>query len=201
MQRLVCIVEGQGDVQAVPRLCARVLNALGASGWYVDEDPIRRPRSQLVDERVASPSRPCREEGLRKALAIAEARRPAAILVLCDSDDDCPGVWASSIEALEGRPLPRAAVMAVREFEGWLLWTFDEADLTRIKATNPERVRDAKGKLERLVPGYMPTLHQQQLIQRVNVGRLRRLSRSFDKLVRTLSLICKVEASARERDG
>lgn len=177
MQRLVCIVEGQGDVQAVPRLCARVLNALGASGWYVDEDPIRRPRSQLVDERVASPSRPCREEGLRKALAIAEARRPAAILVLCDSDDDCPGVWASSIEAL------------------------DEADLTRIKATNPERVRDAKGKLERLVPGYMPTLHQQQLIQRVNVGRLRRLSRSFAKLVRTLSLICKVEASARERDG
>lgn len=44
-------------------------------------------------------------------------------------------------------------------------------------------------------------LHQQQLIQRVNVGRLRRLSRSFDKLVRTLSLICKVETPARERDG
>ena len=40
-RRLVCIVEGQGEVAAIPNLCARILNHLGVSDWVVGRDPIR----------------------------------------------------------------------------------------------------------------------------------------------------------------
>ena len=197
MQRLVCVVEGKGDVQAIPRLCARILASIGASRWYVDESPIRRPRSQLVDERMDSPARPCRVDSLRKAYAIAEARKPNAVLFVCDSDDDCPSVWASSVMETLGRDQPSAAVMAVREFECWLLWSCDQATLTKIRASNPERIRNAKGKLEQLIPGYAPTTHQLELTRQMDLARVRKHSRSFDKLVRTLGALCRIPVPTR----
>lgn len=87
--------------------------------------------------------------------------------------------------------------MPVREFESWLLWSFDDSALTKIKASNPDRIRDAKGKLERLVPGYTPTTHQLELTWGVDLERLRKLSKSFDKLVRTLAGLCKVQVTPR----
>jgi hypothetical protein len=198
-RRLVCIVEGKGEVQAIPNLCARILASLSAHQWFVDKEPVRRPRSQLVDERVKGPRRPCREEGVRKALEIAAARHPDAILVMCDSDDDCPGRWASSVASLvdQSSSRPAAAVMAVREFEAWLLWGHSDAELAKIKASDPDRIRNAKGKLEKLVAGYEPTTHQLLLTRQIDVHRLRQRSRSFDKLVRTLGLLCRIPVPPR----
>jgi hypothetical protein len=196
-RRLVCIVEGKGEVQALPNLCARILVSLSAHQWFVEKEPIRRPRSQLVDERVRSPRRPCREDGVHKALEIAAARHPDAILVTCDADDDCPGIWASSIASSQGRSTPTAAVMAVREFEAWLLWGHSDTELAKVKASDPDRIRDAKGKLEKLVSGYEPTTHQLALTRQIDIQRLRKRSRSFDKLVRTLGGLCKVPVPPR----
>lgn len=195
--RLVCIVEGKGDVQAMPDLCARILFSLAASQWVVDKNPIRRPRSQLVDEKTKSPNRPCKQDGVAKALAMAAARHPDAVLVTCDADDDCPGVWAQSIVSAQGRSTPTAAVMAVREFEAWLLWEYDDKDLAKVKASDPERVRDAKGRLQRLVAGYDPIAHQLELTHRIDMQYLRKRSRSFDKLVRTLGVLCKIPVPPR----
>lgn len=192
MARLVCVVEGKGEVQAIPNLCSRILVSLSAVQWHVDQEPIRRPRSQLVDERVKGPGRPCREDGLRKALGIAMARRPDAILVMCDADDDCPGVWAASVAEYAKGYKPTAAVMAVREFEAWLLWGHSDAELQKIKVSDPERVRNAKGKLEQLTAGYSPATHQLSLTRGIDVQRLRKHSRSFDKLVRTIGMLCRV---------
>jgi len=36
MRRLVCIVEGKGEIQALPNLCARILVALSAHQWFVE---------------------------------------------------------------------------------------------------------------------------------------------------------------------
>jgi len=196
-RRLVCIVEGKGEVQAIPNLCARILVSLSAHQWFVEKQPIRRPRSQLVDERVKSPLRPCREDGVLKALEIAAARRPDAILVTCDADDDCPGVWAASVASFQGRSTPTAAVMAVREFEAWLLWSHGDAELAKINASDPDRIRNAKGKLEKLVAGYAPTTHQLALTRQIDVQRLRQRSRSFDKLVRTLGTLCRISVPPR----
>jgi hypothetical protein len=82
--------------------------------------------------------------------------------------------------------------MAVREFEGWLLWSQSAAELRRIKALDPERIRNAKGKLEQLVSGYAPATHQLALTRQIDIQQLRKSSRSFDKLVRALGILCKV---------
>jgi len=202
MQRLVCIVEGHGEVDAMPRLCQRIiLESLKAENWYVDEHPIRRPRSQLVDESKPSPSRPRHEGGLQKALAIAEARKPTAVLLMCDSDKDCPGVWCSSVAEKLHHRIRGSAVMAVCEFECWLLWDFDEDKRRDVKALDPERIRDAKGRLERLVPAYAPSTHQAKLVKALNLERVRSRSKSFDKLVRTLGELCGVPAPPRPQGG
>src|SRR5687768_18396006 len=97
MKRLVCVVEGKGDVEAIPTLCSRVLHWLGASAWVVDKQAIRQPRTKLVDGAVRGPAKPCKAAEMARILALAAARDPDAVLVLCDSDDECPGAWASSV--------------------------------------------------------------------------------------------------------
>ncbi|NTX65955.1 DUF4276 family protein [Myxococcus sp. CA051A] len=189
-KRLVCIVEGKGEVEAIPNLCSRILASLSLHDWLVDQAPIRQPRGHLVDARIAGPSRPCRPEGMTKALSMAWARNPDAVLVMCDSDDDCPSIWAKSvpIKIPSGRPV--AAVMAVREFEGWLLRVFNDNELGRIRVVDPERIRNAKGRLEQLVPGYAPTTHQLMMTRKLDISAVRNRSRSFDKLVRTIGALC-----------
>ncbi|NOJ91999.1 DUF4276 family protein [Corallococcus coralloides] len=189
-KRLVCIVEGKGEVEAIPNLCSRILNSLSAHDWFVDKAPIRRPRSQLVDARTPGPQRPCHAAGLTKALAMASARKPSAVLVICDSDDDCPVSWSKSVPRTTQSGEPVAAVMPVREFEGWFLWRFDPHTLSRTRAADPEKVRDAKGRLATLIPGYGPTTHQLEMTRSVDITCIRERSRSFRKLVETLEAIC-----------
>jgi hypothetical protein len=87
--------------------------------------------------------------------------------------------------------------MAVREFEAWLLWGYSDAELTKIKASNPDLIRNAKGKLEKLVAGYGPTTHQLALTRNIDIQRLRARSRSFDKLVCTLGVLCELPVPPR----
>jgi hypothetical protein len=195
MKHLVCIVEGRGEVQAVPKLCARLLAHLGVKGWYVDENPIRRSRAELVDERVSSPYRPCRPEQLGRALLQARSRSPNAILVLCDADDDCAGTWGPNASAflVQSTKVPGAAVMAEREYETWLL-----AGLVEESAWKSSRGRrDAKGALRHSIPGYKPTTHQLICTQQLDLARAWARSDSFDKLVRSLAKLCGVTCPPR----
>jgi hypothetical protein len=77
-------------------------------------------------------------------------RRPAnAVLVLCDSDDDCPAVWGPEAKKLVSKRTIGGAVMAVREFEVWLLTSHLKTGTW--EGRRLEEGRDAKGKLSRLV--------------------------------------------------
>jgi hypothetical protein len=87
--------------------------------------------------------------------------------------------------------------MIVREYEAWLLFTFSETQRSRIDATAPERIRDAKGKLKRLAPRYKPSTHQLEMTRKIDIASLRLASDSFDKLVRSLGMI--FEAPIPER--
>lgn len=194
MRRLVCIVEGHGELDAAPVLCNRVLRRLlGVTEWYVDEEPIRQPRSRLVNEAMPSPRRGVNELGLRKALALAASRAPDAALVLCDADDDCPAVWGPQIPssyATPGGSMAVGGVMACREFESWLLWGFPAADRARVHAANPEHTpRDAKRVLGRLVPGYTPTTHQLSQTRSLQLDAVWAGSDSFDKFVRSVATL------------
>ncbi len=194
MNRLVCIVEGKGEVAAIPSLCIRVMQHLGIEGWIVDKEPIRQPRSSLVDGRQPGPKRPCREEGVIRALKLARARQANAVLLLCDEDDDCAATWGPDATAVMSRMVSGMAVMAVREYETWLLLARDDISLGAAGIHRPERIRDAKKALALLVPGYLPTTHQLSETRGIDMAFLRSRSESFDKLVRSIATLCGVPA-------
>jgi hypothetical protein len=196
-RRLVCVVEGKGEVEALPNLCSRIRDYLKASDWFVDPEPVRQPRGSLVDERVPSPARHCRVDGAERAVRLALARPADAVLVTCDSDDDCPAVWGPSAKAVVTKVAAGGAVMIVREYEAWLLHAFNAAELARVGVKNPDRIRGAKEKLKRLEPKYKPTTHQLEITRKIDLGRLRQASDSFDKLVRSLAEIFGVTAPDR----
>ncbi len=131
MNRLVCIVEGEGEVAAIPNLCVRVMAYLGVQGWVVDPDPIRRKRSAFVDAKHPKPRRPCREDEVIKAMTLALRRpRPTnAVLMLCDEDEDCAAVWGPDATGVMKRLGAGSAVMAVHEYESWLLLNRTDAEL------------------------------------------------------------------------
>jgi len=180
MKRLVCVVEGKGDVEAVPTLCSRILHSLQAHTWFVDDRAIRCPRGKLVDMSSKGPAKPCKLAEVTRVLDLAAARKPDAILVLS-------GAWATSMPTAAHRRLPVASVMAVREYESWLLWALDAAVLTAAKLPDPERVRDAKGALARIDPNYQPSIHQLPRTRALDIKHVTTRSRSFNKLVRELA--------------
>ncbi len=184
------IVEGQGEVAAVPLLLRRLMGEAHAWGLEVGR-PHRRPRTQLV-----------KKDSLQRAVQIAALPdHCAAILVLFDADDDCPmelapilEAWA--VEAAGGKPC--AVVMANREYEAWFLASIEAL---RGKASilpeatshhEPEVPRDAKGELERRMPhsaSYSPTVDQVALTAHFDLERAYRHCRSFRKLVKAFATL------------
>lgn len=188
MKRIVCGVEGHGEVAALPNLVARVLGHLVATEWLVDVSPVRLPRSLYVDEGTGPHRGSPRADGLNKLAGLALARKANAVVLVVDADDDCAAKFGPHASAELSKRLPGRAVMACREFESWLLWSQPPAELRRLRL-KPETLRDAKGGLARIVGEYSPTLHQLELTRKIDIASLRSLSDSFDKLVRDLALL------------
>lgn len=196
--RLVCIVEGKGEVAAIPNLCARILGQLRAWDWFVDPVPIRQPRGRLVDGRVKSPMRPVKDGDFDRVVQLAlRSRRADAVLVLCDSDDDCPAAWGPSATQRLSSVCRGAAVMVQREYESWLLHgiqTFWQLEPEAI-----DRRRDAKKLLSLHRPGYLPTADQLALTRELDIQRCWARSDSFDKLVRSIAVLTGASAPERPR--
>jgi hypothetical protein len=186
------IVEGKGEVPAVPVLLRRIRNEAQAYRLEIN-DPIRWPRSKLV-----------REEGIRTAVQLARKQeRCAAILILFDSDDDCPKTMAPAIQAWaqdEASPLPCFVVMAHREFEAWFLAAVEslrgkrgiQPDAT--SHPNPENVRGAAEELElRMVANrsYVKTADQPALCAAFDLTAAYRRCRSFRRLTNVFGLLAR----------
>ena len=181
------IVEGHGEVAAVPVLLRRLCEKAGAYHVGIGR-PIRRRRWELVQE-----------EPLRRAVCLARLRREcSAVLVLFDSDDDCPKELAPALEAwtrAASGSTPSAVVMAHREYEAWFLASLESlrgcrgiaADATSLP--EPESPRGAKERLERcMVAGrsYSATADQPALTARFDMRRAYARCRSFRRLVAAL---------------
>ena len=183
--KVATIVEGDGEVAAVPVLLRRV------SEWRTPEvfpevlAPIRVRRDRFLN----------RDEELQRYLRLAAAKCEDGgwILVLLDADDDCPAQLAQQV-------LTRAAacvayrrvsvVFATREFEAWFIaaaasldghrgFEFDPADT--IHAETP---RDAKGWLRQRMAGgtYGEITDQPAFAARFDLQQAFDGSRSFRKL-------------------
>ena len=202
---LACIVEGQGEVDAVRVLVRQLSEESNDTFWAnLVEQPIRAKRSRLVREDNPELNRTI-------MLASAHLRRwasPKGILVLVDADDDCPAQLGPKLLERAKRirsDMAVSVVVAKCEYEAWLL-----AGVEGIRGKRgypgeipivdtPEARRDAKGQLTELLRRnqpqgtYKPTADQAALTQHFDIRRARERSSSFDKLCREIERLSRGE--------
>lgn len=166
MKNIVPIVEGLGDVDAVPVVLRRLLAERHAARWDVGiSRPIRLPRGK-----VKKPG----EVERAVQLAIHDREGTQAILVIMDLDDDILDDLTADVlsRASAAVELPVGVCFAVVEFEAWLLGAKESLRGQRgiradaVRPADPEALRDAKGHLERnMVAGrrYVETADQAAL--------------------------------------
>jgi hypothetical protein len=187
---IACIVEGDGDVEAVPILIRRVAARVDPALSILVRRPWRIPRSRLV-----------RAGELERAIegAARQVGRQGGILVLIDSDDDCPASLGPQLldRARKTRSdLPIGVALAKREFEGWFLASAESLrgrrglpdDLN--PPPDPEAIRGAKEWLTRQMSGgarYSETLDQPALAAAFDLDQAAGRSDSFEKCLREIT--------------
>jgi Domain of unknown function (DUF4276) len=180
---LACIVEGQGDLEAVPILVRRIAQEQ-LPGTAVRVHPFRIPRTKLL-----------KEGELERAVELAARRvgQGGGILILLDSDDDCPALLARAARARSDFPV--RVVLAHRELEAWFLAGAESLRGRRglrndlQSPEDPESIRGAKEWLTHHMPGgqrYVETLDQPALAAVLDLAASRRAD-SFDKLWRDIA--------------
>lgn len=112
---IASIVEGHGEIEAVPALLRRCGEGLGWAGRVVALPPIRQPASKLL----------CPNQ-LERVVEIAARKLngPGGIMVLLDCDDACPAKLGPEILARVRKArsdLPTTVILANREYEAWFL--------------------------------------------------------------------------------
>lgn len=181
MNRILPVVEGDGDLAAVPELIRRIAHQLGRFDVTV--------------------CRPHKRGGLPTVLSRFDSFFETALLERCpilwvlDYDCDACHDQAGHVEQLRarGEALSNGVafefVFLVQEFETLFLAdhettrkAFPDIRDTVTFPADPERVRDAKGWLSAARPkgyAYKPTQHQKRLSAQVDLVRLRARSPSY----------------------
>ena len=177
------IVEGKGEIEAVPLLCRRFLDALGAYQVKINR-PIKRNRHQLIDHTELS-----------KSIEIAlEQPNCQAILILFDADGDCPKKVVENLKqkAIDfSRGTPCEVVVACQEYESWFLASLeslrDKCGISPMASYDgePELPRGAKSHLEQWMElGYSPPIDQAKLTAAFDMKTTYRKCRSFRRMVK-----------------
>ncbi|HMQ14740.1 MAG TPA: DUF4276 family protein [Phycisphaerae bacterium] len=196
--RVAPIVEGHGEVAAVPILLRRIWGELLA-GEYLDVlQPVRVPRTKVVRHVDGGPSS---VQGPELARAVALASRkiadhsdqamPALILVLLDANSDCPAKLAPQFSDL----LPSAnvaCVLARVEYETWFVGAADSLgdyltlDDDDPAPADPEGQGCGKAWVKKRFRRYSETVDQPRMTAQMDLKKCRERSPSFDKLCREL---------------
>lgn len=186
MTNIVCIVEGDGEVQALPVLLRRLIESRCA--YHIDIPvPIRVRRDQFLQ----------RNDEFRGKLLLAGAKAglAGAVLILLDADDDCPVTLATNVTERAADVLPHShvcVVIANREYEAWFL--AGAASLAGKRGLredlapphNPDEMRDAKGWLSEHIQNYRyhPVSDQPALTAYLDIELAAQSSRSLRKLIK-----------------
>ncbi len=215
---IVPIVEGFGEVAAVPILIERWLRY---RRFHVNirVDVAGPVRASGVGALKASHDV---QDGLgiEHYVEIALLRRPDAILVLLDADEDCPARRGPALldraRTMVPPGFPVGVVLAHREYEAWFLAAFHSkvfrdrlageglalsTGATDLSGMDVEAVADCKSRVATLLglPKYEPNIHQAKLTRILPFSPdVSRRSRSFRKLLKELESLTK---QARRRRG
>ena len=183
MAKIVAIVEGDGEVKAVPALIRRIHEKVSPGSPLDVDRPIRVRRNRIL-----------KDGELERYLDLAANRADTdgGILVLLDANGDCPAKLGPVIQqrAHAAHPdLRIEVVLANCEYESWFIAAIDSLKGKRnISASatvpqDPESIRGAKEWLQNWMGGtYSPTADQTALTVLFDMGLARRRSRSFAKM-------------------
>lgn len=184
--RILPIVEGHGEVSAVPVLIRRIALEMDPGLVPSIPPPIRVPASSLR-----------REGGLEKAVDLAarklDGKGGVFILLDCDWANGCPAKDGPEMlgRARQARPdIPVSLVLARSEFESWFLAAAESPRGRRglpedlVAPPNPEAIRGAKEWLNQRA-SYSPTVDQPAYTQLFDMEAARRAD-SFDKCLREI---------------
>jgi hypothetical protein len=182
------IVEGHGDVRALPVLIRSLAQRLAPERGLVVHSPVRVPKSRLV---AAGGLEPYVEYCARVM------KRRGTVLIVIDGDDDCPAKLGPELLARATaavRDVRTRVVIAQREFEAWGVASASTLGGWRglpdplDPPSDPEAIRDPKRWLEsRFTPRqrYSETLDQPALASRIDLAARARAD-SLDKLCREI---------------
>ena len=165
------IVEGEGEVSAVPILLRRILHEQGDHYGVDVLKPINARGKDDLIKRL--------EDNVGYAI---EDDRCAAILVLLDADRDCPvelGTELARRASSMNLHVPTAVVCAKREYENWFLASDETFE------GDAENYGGAKRWLtDRKPPGliYKETRDQTSLSAKMDIEKAFETSRSFRRL-------------------
>ena len=179
---VVPIVEGHGDAAAVPVLLRRLVDAAKAWEEIRIGQPIRCSSGKLV-----------KEVELKKHVRLARLRKDCgAVLIVIDSDDDCPVELAARLRewaVAEAGPACEV-VLAKREYEAWFLATAESLRTHHSMRSDaqahpqPESPRGAKGRLEAMMHiSYSERVHQPAFSAIFCMAEAHARCRSFRKLI------------------
>ena len=201
--KIGCIVEGHGEVGAVPILIRRLAARHYPELTTVIPTPIRIPRNKIL--KVGELERAV-------GLAVRSVGKQGAIFIILDSDDDCPAELGPALLRRISqvfRQAPIAVVLAKREFEAWFLAAAESLRGKRglrndiHSPSNPEAIRGAKEWLNGLMDGtrkYSERFDQPALTALFDIEQARQAD-SFDKcyrdIVRLLEELQKANNPAR----
>lgn len=188
-----CIVEGDGEIQALPILIWRIVEHIVPGLWVDVPRPVLVNRSDIVQKgKIAQSGK------LEKMIQLAHAnlKDQGAILILLDSDDDCPAQLGPALlqEAKRLRTdVPIVTIFAHREYEAWFLAAAESLRGIRGLPGNletppePESIRGTKEWLTKRLPSgqkYSPTVDQAALTAQFDLELALERSASFRKLYR-----------------
>jgi hypothetical protein len=181
---MASVVEGHGEVEALPALIRRIADSVGYVGDLRVNPPIRVKSGSFLKD----------EDYFRKYVALAAAKavtHGGTLLILLDCEDDCPGTLGPAL--LQRAQAVRAGVdifvaLAYREYETWFISAAPSLrgrrGLPQDLNTPPdaEQIRNAKGWLgDRMNVHYDPVIHQLEFTKEFDL-KLARTSLSFDRL-------------------
>jgi hypothetical protein len=196
--RVAVIVEGDGEVGAVPVLLRRFAEMVGWPGMLEVKKPFRVPASKL------------RQPGELERLVELAGRKlggSGGILVLLDADDECPARLGPELlgRVRQSRSdLPTGLVLANHEFEAWFLGAAESLAGKRglpsdLKShPDPEAIRGCKEWLCGRMPrgrAYNEVEDQAALTAVFDLEAARINCPSFDKCHRELTSLLRAIAA------
>ncbi len=200
------IVEGDGEVEAVPILLRRLVPHLLADAYAGVVRPIRQPRDRLVGNK-----QDCLKNSILFAAAkltqIQQTDSLSLVLVICDSDDDCAKVLAQQMNTVALKAAFEhevSIVLAVQEFETWFVGAAESLGrFLELKNPPPEKPEESGSKkrwVEDRFKGakYSETIDQAKMAAAMDLTLCRKRCPSFDKLCREIERVLSLTTSPHD---